>query len=149
MRFGFGSSTAAPLTRSTLRTRSSDSRSSTRRPRGAASATWLPPSPLVVHDEDQEAEAAYQVALAPVVRESEEEERCKEEEDEAYQAHMADAMALSAADGCVVPPLRPPSPVKAEPVPTPIENYSWDGVVREWVDAPPVWYGATLMREKA
>ena len=62
---------------------------------------------------------------------------------------MAEAMALFAAGNCIVPPLRPPSPVKAESGPTPIkpESYSWNGVVREWVSMPLVWYGATPAHE--
>jgi hypothetical protein len=43
---------------------------------------------------------------------------------------MAEAMALSAAGDCVVPPVAPPSPVKAKPEPAPLERYSWTGEVR-------------------
>ena len=66
---------------------------------------------------------------------------------------MAQALTLSAVGDCVLPPVAPPSPprcrVKAEPEPqlepepSPIERYSWTGVVREWVRAPPVWVRAT------
>ena len=83
--------------------------------------------------------------MAAVPRESGEDERRRaayEEEDEeaAYQARMADAMSLSAAGDCVVPPLRP--------VPNRIERYSWNGEVREWVSAPPVWLEATPAQEQ-
>ncbi|EMS49403.1 Pre-mRNA-processing factor 39 [Triticum urartu] len=59
-------------------------------------------------------------------------------------------MALFASGDCIVPPLRPPSPVKAEAAPTPIklESYSWNGVVREWVSVPPIWLGATPAQEQ-
>ena len=77
------------------------------------------------------------------------EQRRREEEEAAYEARMAEAMALSAAGDCVVPPLAPSSPAKAEPEPTPIERYSWTGRVREWVSAPPVWMGATPAQEAA
>ena len=60
---------------------------------------------------------------------------------------MAQAMALSAAGDCVLPPVTPPSPMKAEPEPSPIERYSWTGEVREWVSAPPVWYEAMPAQE--
>ncbi|KAE8809124.1 Pre-mRNA-processing factor 39 [Hordeum vulgare] len=96
------------------------------------------PPPLVVRD-DQEAEAA-------ILHESKEEEWRKEEEGAtAYQARLAEAMALSAIRDCVVPPMAPPSPAKTEPGPTALrtESYTWDGVVREWVNAPPFWLGAT------
>ena len=77
--------------------------------------TYHPP-PLIRRDEDQEAEATYQEALvlAAVLRESEEEERHKEEEEAAYQARMAEAIALSVVGDCVVPPLAPPSPARLE-----------------------------------
>ncbi|KAE8809099.1 Pre-mRNA-processing factor 39 [Hordeum vulgare] len=60
-------------------------------------------------------------------------------------------MALSAAGDCVLPPVTLPSPVKAEPEPesSPIECYSWTGVLREWVSAPPVWVGAAPAQEAA
>ena len=57
--------------------------------------------------------------------------------------------------------MAPPSPprrlVKAdpepqpepEPEPEPIARFSWTGVVREWVSAPPVWMGATPAQEQA
>ncbi|KAE8777287.1 Pre-mRNA-processing factor 39 [Hordeum vulgare] len=97
-----------------------------------------PPPPLVMCDDDQEAEAAYQEALTAALCESEEEKRRKEEEEAAYQARLAEAMVLSAAGDCVVPPLAPPSPVKPESGPPVGEMYVWDEVVREWVSAPPV-----------
>ena len=111
----------------------------------------MPPPSLVVREEDQAAEAAYQATLGAVYRESEEDERRRaaavEEEEAAYEA----AMALSAASDCVLPPVTPPSPVKAEPEleSSPIERYSWTGVVREWVRAPPVLVGATPKQEAA
>ena len=64
--------------------------------------------------------------MAALLRESE------EEEEAAYEARMVEAMALSAAGDCVVPPLALPSPAKAAPAPTPIEHYSWTEVVCEW-----------------
>ena len=82
-----------------------------------------------------------------------------EEEEARYEAAMVQAIALSAAGDCVVPPVAPPSPprrrVKAdpepqpEPEPEPIARFSWNGVVREWVSAPPVWLGATPAQEQA
>ena len=62
---------------------------------------------------------------------------------------MEQAFALSAAGDSVVPPVAPPSPIKPEPErePSPIERYSWTGVVREWVRVPPVWMGATPAQE--
>ena len=72
---------------------------------------------------------------------------------------MAQALALSAAGDCVVPPVAPPSPPRClvkpekqpepEPEPSPIERYSWTGVVCEWVSTPPVWLGATPAQEAA
>ena len=114
----------------------------------------VPPPPLVVREEDQAAEDAYQATLAAVYRESEEDERRRAEEEEArYEAAMAQAIALSAVRDCVLPPVAPPSPprrcVKPEPEPSPIERYSWTGVVREWVRAPPVWLGAMPVQEAA
>ncbi|KAE8787541.1 Peroxidase 9 [Hordeum vulgare] len=85
------------------------------RRRGVRTMRAGTPSRLVVRNKDQEADAAYQ-----------EEERHKEEE--AYQARMTEAMAVSAAGDCIVPPLAPPSPAKAEPGPIAlkIERYTWD-----------------------
>ncbi|KAE8795158.1 Pre-mRNA-processing factor 39 [Hordeum vulgare] len=105
----------------------------------------VPPPPLIIREEDQAPEAAYQADLAVVYQESEEDERRRaaavEHEEEAYEADMA----LSAVGDCVLLPVTPSSPVKAEPEPkpSPIEHYSWTGVVHEWVIAPPVWVGAT------
>ena len=66
---------------------------------------------------------------------------------------MMRALALSTAGDIVVPPVAPPSPIKPEPQPEPepepIARFSWNGVVREWVSAPPVWLGATLAQEQA
>ncbi|XBJ08222.1 hypothetical protein VPH35_013581 [Triticum aestivum] len=62
---------------------------------------------------------------------------------------MAEVMALSAAGDYSVPPLASPSPVKAEPEPTPIERYSWVGMVREWVNAPLDWMRARETQERA
>ena len=116
----------------------------------------VPPPPLVVREEDQAAEDAYQADLAAVYRESEEDERrraeaAEAEEEARYEAAMARALALSAAGDSVVPPVAPPSPIKPEPErePSPIERYSWTGVVREWVRAPSVWMGATPAQEAA
>ena len=106
----------------------------------------LPPPALVVRDEDREAEAVYQAAI----KESEEEERWREADEAAFQAAMAEAMALSTGGDCVVPPVTPPSPPKAETEePAPLERYSWTGVVREWVSAPSIWLGATEKQEAA
>ena len=110
-----------------------------------------PPTPLVVREEDQ-------AALAAVYRESEEDERrraeaAEVEEEARYEAAMAQALALSGAGDSVVPPVAPPSPIKPEPQPEPepepIARFSWNGVVREWVSAPPVWLGATPTQEQA
>ncbi|KAE8809241.1 Pre-mRNA-processing factor 39 [Hordeum vulgare] len=83
----------------------------------------------------------------PVLHASKEEARLKEEEEEAaaYQAQMAEAMALSNAGAAVVPPLAPPSSVKAELGPLVLrpDQYAWDGVVSDWVSTPPVCLGAT------
>ena len=104
----------------------------------------VPPPPLIIKEEDQAAEDAYQPALVAVYRKSEEDKQRRaeaaEEEEARYEAAMAQAMALSAAGDCVVPPMAPPYPpcrlAKAEhhpePEPEPIERYSWTGVVREW-----------------
>ena len=101
-------------------------------------------------------EDAYQAALAAVYRESEEDERrraeaAEAEEEARYEAAMAQALALSAAGNSVVPPVAPPSPIKPEPQPEPepIARFSWNGVVREWVSAPPVWLRATPAQEQA
>ena len=54
----------------------------------------------------------------------------------------------------MVPPVAWPSPIKPEPEPQPepepepIARFSWNGVVREWVSAPPVWLGATPAQEQ-
>ncbi|KAE8815699.1 putative xyloglucan endotransglucosylase/hydrolase protein 30 [Hordeum vulgare] len=62
-------------------------------------------------------------------------------------------MALSAVGDFVLPPVTPSSPIKAEsepePEPSPIEHYSWTRVVHEWVNAPPIWVGATPAQEGA
>ncbi|KAE8820836.1 Pre-mRNA-processing factor 39 [Hordeum vulgare] len=103
-------------------------------------------------EEDQEAETAYQNALADVLRAIEEEVCLKEEEHEsAYQAQVAEAMPLFAVGYAVVPPLALPSPAKADRGPLVLrpEQYASDGVVREWVIAPPVWLGATTKQEAA
>ncbi|XP_044978574.1 uncharacterized protein LOC123445627 [Hordeum vulgare subsp. vulgare] len=103
----------------------------------------LPPPPPVVSDEDQEAEAAYQAALAGVLRNSEEEARRMAEEEEAYQRQLAEAMTLSAASDCIVPPLPEPEPA------LPRQVYQWTDVVQEFVNAPPIWLGATPLQEQA
>ena len=76
------------------------------------------PTPLVVREEDQAAEDAYQAALAAVYRESEEDERrrAEAEEEARYEAAMAQALALSAVGDSVVSLLAPPSPIKPEPL---------------------------------
>ena len=79
----------------------------------------MPPPPLVVREEDQATEDAYQAALAAIYRESEEDERrraeaAEAEEEARYKAAMAQALALSAADDSVVPPVAPPSRIKPE-----------------------------------
>ena len=75
-----------------------------------------PPPPPVVSDEDQEAEAAYMAALTGVLRNSEEEARRMAEEEAAYQQQLAEAIALSAAGDCVVPPSPKPDPTEAREV---------------------------------
>ncbi|KAE8805819.1 hypothetical protein D1007_18168 [Hordeum vulgare] len=111
----------------------------------------VPPPPLVIREEDQAAEDVYQAALAAVYRECEEDERRRavtvEQEEAAHEGAMAEAMALSTAGDCDMPSMTPLSRVKVEPEPSPIERYSWTGVVREWVSAPPVWVGATSTQE--
>ncbi|KAE8798360.1 hypothetical protein D1007_26454 [Hordeum vulgare] len=66
----------------------------------------VPPPLLVVREEDQ-------AALAADYRESEKDERHRtavaKQEEAAYEAAMAQAMALSAAGDCVLPPMTPPS----------------------------------------
>ncbi|KAE8774131.1 hypothetical protein D1007_53557 [Hordeum vulgare] len=56
---------------------------------------------------------------------------------------MEEAIALSAADDCIVPPLPPPSLTRLEPTPTALKphEYKWEGEVHEWVSMPPVWMG--------
>ncbi|KAE8811170.1 hypothetical protein D1007_11911 [Hordeum vulgare] len=103
---------------------------------GVRDVVARPQPPLVVHEEDQEVEAAYQNALAAVLRASEEETFLKEEE-EAYQKHLAEATALSAADDAVMPPLAQPFPAETRRLVLKPEMYVWDGVVRELVSPPP------------
>ncbi|KAE8788682.1 hypothetical protein D1007_37253 [Hordeum vulgare] len=81
-----------------------------------------PPPPPVVSDEDQEAEATYQASLTAVLRDIEEEARCRADDEAAYQQQLAEAIALSTASDCVVPP--PPKPELK-----PREIYQWTGVV--------------------
>ncbi|KAE8809160.1 hypothetical protein D1007_14204 [Hordeum vulgare] len=67
------------------------------------------------------------------------------EEEATYQHQLAEAMALSAAGDCVVPP--PPEP---EPEPAlPRQVYQWIGVVQEFGSAPPIWLDATPLQEQA
>ncbi|KAE8817189.1 Pre-mRNA-processing factor 39 [Hordeum vulgare] len=114
--------------------------------RRSRSRPYRATAPAVVRNEDQ-------VALATVCRKSEEDERRRattaKQEESAYEAAMARAMALSAAGDCILPPLTPSSPVKPETEleTSPIERYSWTGVVCEWVSAPPVWVRATPSQE--
>ncbi|KAE8797362.1 Pre-mRNA-processing factor 39 [Hordeum vulgare] len=88
--------------------------------------------------------------MATDLRESGEEERSNEEGAAAYQARMAEAIALSVVGDCIVPPLAPPSPARLEPARNVLKphEYIWEGVVREWVSAPPVWMRATLEQEQ-
>ena len=78
-----------------------------------------------------------------------------EDEEARYEAAMAQALALSATGDCIVPPVAPSSPPRRlvnadpEPQPEPIPRFSWTGVVRKWVSAPPVWMGATPEQEAA
>ncbi|KAE8766458.1 hypothetical protein D1007_62322 [Hordeum vulgare] len=104
-----------------------------------------PPPPPVVSDEDQEAEAACQAALAGGLRDNEEEARRMAEEEAAYQKQLVEAMALSAAGDCVVPPPSEPEPEPA----LPREVYQWTGVVQEFVSMPPIWLGATPLQVQA
>ncbi|KAE8767832.1 Pre-mRNA-processing factor 39 [Hordeum vulgare] len=109
----------------------------TRRPRRAGSH---PAAPLV-RDEDKEAEAAYQEALTAALRESEEE-----------KAAQGGGVGLLGTPGGGHDALRcrqlhrasvdPPSRAKPESGLPIRETYVWDGVVREWVSAPPIWLGA-------
>ena len=97
------------------------------------------PTPLVVREEDQAAEDAYQAALAAVYRESEEDERrraetAEAEEEARYEAAMAQALALTAVGDSVVPPVAPPSPprrlVKADPEPQPESEPELEPIAR-------------------
>ncbi|KAE8786029.1 hypothetical protein D1007_40211 [Hordeum vulgare] len=65
------------------------------------------------------------------------------EEEAAYQLQLAEAIALSAAGNCMVPP--PPEPEPA----LPREVYQWTDVVQEFVSVPPIWLGATPQQEQA
>ncbi|KAE8774836.1 Pre-mRNA-processing factor 39 [Hordeum vulgare] len=97
--------------------------------------------PLIVRDEDEEVQDAYQEAPTAALRESKEEEHRKEEDEEVtYQAQMAESFALCTIGDSTMSPLAPSSPTKIEPAPTALkpQEYVWDGVVREWVSAPPV-----------
>ncbi|KAE8821620.1 hypothetical protein D1007_00402 [Hordeum vulgare] len=93
-------------------------------------------------DEDQEAEAAYQAALAAVLHDSEKEARHRADEEAAYQQQLAEAIALSAAADCVMPPQ--PKPERTEPR----EVYQWTDVVQELVTALPIWLGATPQQDQ-
>ncbi|KAE8789026.1 Pre-mRNA-processing factor 39 [Hordeum vulgare] len=125
--------------------------------RGAAPA-WHPRRddwtalPLVMREEDEEAEAVYQNGMTTVLH-AREEEACLKEEEEAtaYQSRIVEAMALSAAGDYVVPSLALPSLAKVEHGPLVLkpEQHVWDRVVREWVNVPPVWLDATLEQEVA
>ncbi|KAE8789449.1 Pre-mRNA-processing factor 39 [Hordeum vulgare] len=65
-----------------------------------------------------------------------------------YQTQMAEDLALSAASDCII---SPSSPAKAEPGTLALqpEQYIEDGVMHEWVSAPPVWLGAMPEQEAA
>ncbi|KAE8789748.1 pre-mrna-processing factor 39 [Hordeum vulgare] len=52
-------------------------------------------------------------------------------------------MALSAADDCVVPPSPEPEPA------LPWEVYQCTDIIQEFISAPPIWLGATLLQEQA
>ncbi|KAE8771368.1 hypothetical protein D1007_56775 [Hordeum vulgare] len=65
------------------------------RRRGVCDVAAGPPLSLVVHEEDHEAEATYENTLAVVLHASEEEACLKEEEEEAYQKQLTEAIALS------------------------------------------------------
>ncbi|KAE8803812.1 Pre-mRNA-processing factor 39 [Hordeum vulgare] len=58
-------------------------------------------------------------------------------------------MSLSVVGDTVVSPLAPPSPAEPGRLFLRPEMYAWDGVVHEWVSAPPVWLGATSEQEAA
>ena len=58
----------------------------------------------------------------------------------------APAQAAAPAEAAPAPPSEVPPPA-VEPAPR--ERYSWTGVVREWVSAPPIWLGATEKQEAA
>ncbi|KAE8792947.1 Pre-mRNA-processing factor 39 [Hordeum vulgare] len=119
------------------------------RRRGVRDVVAGAPSPLVVREEDQEAEAAYKNALAAVLLASEEEARVKEKEKEACHKQLTGAIALFAAGDCIVPPQAPPAPVELGSLVLRPELYTWNGVACEWVSAPPVWLSATPKQEAA
>ncbi|KAE8779260.1 hypothetical protein D1007_47687 [Hordeum vulgare] len=106
-----------------------------------------PLSPLVMREKDQETEVVYQNALVTsvgdVLHASEEEACLEEEEEEPYQKHLVEAIAFSAASDCVVPPLAPPPLTEPGSLVLRPELYAWDGLMCEWISAPPVWLGAT------
>ncbi|KAE8789828.1 hypothetical protein D1007_35938 [Hordeum vulgare] len=87
------------------------------------------PPPLIVRDEDNEAEASYQEELATALRENEEERHKEEKEEATYHTWMAEAIALSAVGDCVVVPLAPLSPARLELAPAALKphEYIWRG----------------------
>ncbi|KAE8815950.1 hypothetical protein D1007_06486 [Hordeum vulgare] len=54
--------------------------------------------PLVIDDEDQEAEAAYQATLTAILHDTKEEARRRADEEAAYQQQLAEAIALPTID---------------------------------------------------
>ncbi|KAE8787905.1 Pre-mRNA-processing factor 39 [Hordeum vulgare] len=79
------------------------------------------------------------------------EEEEEEEEEAVYEKQMVEAMALSAAGDALVPSLALLARAKAKPGSLVLKPklYAWDGVVHEWVSAPPVLLGATPEQETA
>ncbi|KAE8786895.1 hypothetical protein D1007_39140 [Hordeum vulgare] len=91
-----------------------------------------PPHPPIISEKDQEAEAACQATLAAVLRDSEEEARCRADEEAAYEQQLAEAILLSNVGDYVVP--HPPKPEPTEPR----EVYQWTDIVHEFAAAPPI-----------
>lgn len=110
----------------------------------------LPPD--VLPEEEEKEEEAYQDALEATMQPALEESR-REEDTRCFS--MQEALALSAAGDCVIPPSAPPLAFFPEPKPEPQstehepEVYQWTSQLREWVSAPPVWLGATPEQEVA
>ncbi|KAE8809497.1 hypothetical protein D1007_13917 [Hordeum vulgare] len=116
--------------------------------RGICNVVAGSPLPLVLREEDQEAEAAYQNVLADVLHASEEEAPqggggggLPEQTGGGHCALHYRQLCLAAA-GLTIP--AEPGLMVLRP-----ELYVWDGVVCEWVSASSVWLGAMPEHEAA